>query len=97
MLTWFLTTLKRQHAARDEGGKRRGLKPLNPVLGEVFEGVWSEDAKAGGVGIGETRLVAEQVEHHPPVTAFNAWNDTHGVRVRPSLLTVPPTRECSNE
>lgn len=54
------------------------MKPLNPFLGEWFEGWWGED---GEEGEGKTRLVAEQVEHHPPVTAFCCWDEKTGVRV----------------
>jgi hypothetical protein len=39
-------------------------KPLNPVLGEVFYGNWPDKD-----GRGETKLVSEQVSHHPPITA----------------------------
>jgi hypothetical protein len=74
VLRWFLSTLKNQHSPVDENGKKKKLKPLNPFLGEVFVGKWCDDA-------GETKLVAEQVSHHPPVTSFNCWNDSHGVRV----------------
>lgn len=74
VLKWFLSTLKHQHSPVDDNGKKKKLKPLNPFLGEVFIGKWSDDA-------GETKLVAEQVSHHPPATAYNCWNDRHGVRV----------------
>lgn len=40
------------------------VQPLNPVLGEVFYGVWPDVG-----GRGETELVVEQVSHHPPITA----------------------------
>ena len=39
-------------------------KPLNPVLGETFHGHWDGDP-------GTTRLVAEQVSHHPPISAYS--------------------------
>lgn len=57
MLKWFISTLKWQHSARDENGKKRGMKPLNPFLGECFMGFWEDD----GEGTGRTELVAEQV------------------------------------
>jgi hypothetical protein len=66
--------LKQQHSNKDENGKKRRMKPLNPFLGELFIGKWKDEA-------GTTRLVAEQVSHHPPATACNIWNDEHGVRV----------------
>ena len=74
VLKWFLSTLKHQHSPVDENGKKKKLKPLNPFLGEIFVGRWCDDA-------GDTKLVAEQVSHHPPATAYNCWNDRYGVRV----------------
>lgn len=76
VLQWFLSTLREQHAAKDEGGKRKKPKPLNPILGELFMGKWVDDA-------GVTELVSEQVSHHPPATAYHIHNKAHGVRVRP--------------
>ncbi|KAI0107298.1 Oxysterol-binding protein [Hypoxylon sp. NC0597] len=74
VLQWFISTLKHQHASKDENGKRKKMKPLNPFLGEIFLGEWLDDA-------GTTHLVTEQVSHHPPATAFRIWNDAHGVRL----------------
>lgn len=79
-MKWFLSTLKHQHSSKDENGKKKKMKPLNPFLGEVFEGAWRDP------DTGITRMVAEQVCHHPPVTAFNLWNEEHGIRVCPSSL-----------
>ena len=74
VLKWFLSTLKQQYASRNEklGSEK---KPLNPFLGELFIGKWEDD-------VGETRLVSEQVSHHPPVTAYSIWNEKHGVRLQ---------------
>ncbi|TVY34115.1 Oxysterol-binding protein-like, partial [Lachnellula cervina] len=74
VLKWFLSTLKQQYASRSEkfGNEK---KPLNPFLGELFLGKWVD-------GEGETRLVSEQVSHHPPVTAYNISNATHGVQLQ---------------
>jgi len=73
VLKWFLSTLKQQYATRNEklGSEK---KPLNPFLGELFLGQWDDE-------VGETKLVSEQVSHHPPVTAYSIWNDKHGVRL----------------
>jgi len=66
--------LKQQYCTRsDNQGSEK--KPLNPFLGEIFQGKWVD-------GAGETHLVSEQVSHHPPVTAYNIWNDQHGVRLQ---------------
>ncbi|KIW08426.1 uncharacterized protein PV09_01329 [Verruconis gallopava] len=74
VLKWFLTTLKQQYSSRSESlGTEK--KPLNPFLGELFLGKWVDDA-------GTTKLVSEQVSHHPPVTAYCIWNDEHGVRLQ---------------
>lgn len=74
VLKWFLSTLKQQYASRNEklGSEK---KPINPFLGELFVGKWEDAA-------GETRLVSEQVSHHPPVTAYSIWNNKHGVRLQ---------------
>ncbi|EXJ77570.1 hypothetical protein A1O3_09797 [Capronia epimyces CBS 606.96] len=74
---WFLSALRnQQYTGRPahDGVK----KPLNAFLGEVFLATWS-DHGATGTGTGTTRLVSEQVSHHPPVTACRVWNEDHGV------------------
>ena len=71
MLRWYLTSLKnQQYGGRDE---KDGVKKLNAFFGEVFLASWD------GAG-GTTRLVAEQVSHHPPVTACYLWNNEVGIR-----------------
>jgi hypothetical protein len=73
VLESFMSSLRnQQYAGRDES---EGIKkPLNAFLGELFMGKWEDDE------LGQTRLVAEQVSHHPPITACYIWNDKHGVR-----------------
>lgn len=73
VLKWFLSTLKHQYASRSEqfGNEK---KPLNPFLGELFLGTWTDDA-------GETTLVSEQVSHHPPATAYCIRNNKTGVQL----------------
>jgi hypothetical protein len=72
VLKWFLGSLRNQQYAgrREEDGVK---KPLNAFLGELFLGSWNNK-------FGETRLISEQVSHHPPVTACYLWNDKHGIR-----------------
>ncbi|CAK0751111.1 hypothetical protein CVIRNUC_002043 [Coccomyxa viridis] len=48
------------------GGNERTWKPFNPILGETFE----LDLPSNGV-----RFLAEQVSHHPPISAGHAEND----------------------
>ena len=50
-------------------------KPLNAFLGEVFLASWADDAAKA-----RTRLVAEQVSHHPPITAMHIADEANGVR-----------------
>lgn len=40
------------------------LKPFNPVWGETFQGI-----------IGEYEIIFEQISHHPPIAAFQLWNN----------------------
>jgi len=54
VLKWFLSTLKEQHNNKDENGKKKRMKPLNPFLGELFLGKWVDKS-------GTTQLIAEQV------------------------------------
>ncbi|KAK7959895.1 oxysterol binding protein [Apiospora aurea] len=73
VLQWFLSTLREQHSSKDENGKRKKLKPLNPFLGETFLGRWMDDS------VGVTELISEQVSHHPPKTAYKIFNKGHGI------------------
>jgi hypothetical protein len=75
VLKYFIGTLRnQQYAGRPEGAGVK--KPLNAFLGELFLGHWRDEE------LGETRLVAEQVSHHPPITACYLCNDKHGVRAQ---------------
>ncbi|KAH8694936.1 putative oxysterol binding protein [Talaromyces proteolyticus] len=76
VLKWFLSTLHQQYCTRSEklGSEK---KPLNPFLGELFIGKWLENED-----IGETRLISEQVSHHPPTTAYSIVNEKHGVELQ---------------
>ncbi|WVQ83762.1 hypothetical protein IAT38_005906 [Cryptococcus sp. DSM 104549] len=76
VLRWFICTLKGQYTTRNEkmGSEK---KPLNPVLGELFYGIWPDQN-----GRGETRLIVEQVSHHPPITAYYVENKTAGVKLQ---------------
>uniref|UniRef100_A0AC34QIA4 Oxysterol-binding protein n=1 Tax=Panagrolaimus sp. JU765 TaxID=591449 RepID=A0AC34QIA4_9BILA len=58
-------------------------KPYNPILGEVFRCKWTiptleltgqktKDGPFPGTDINQLTFVAEQVSHHPPVSAFYA-------------------------
>ncbi|XP_053622653.1 oxysterol-binding protein-related protein 8 isoform X2 [Plodia interpunctella] len=73
VLKWYLSGLYK---------KPKGLKkPYNPVLGETFRCCWrGQDAEP------YTFYVAEQVSHHPPVSAFYVSNRRDGYVIEGSLL-----------
>lgn len=73
VLRWFISTLKGQYTSRNDSmGSEK--KPLNPVLGELFYGSWPDRN-----GRGETKLIVEQVSHHPPITAYHISNESKNI------------------
>ncbi|KAK3306244.1 uncharacterized protein B0T15DRAFT_222716 [Chaetomium strumarium] len=50
-------------------------KPLNAFLGELFLARWADAERKCTID-----LVAEQVSHHPPITAMHVADRAHGVR-----------------
>lgn len=62
--------------------KPKGLKkPYNPILGETFRCCWRHpDTKS------RTFFIAEQVSHHPPVSAFFVTNRQDGFSISGSVL-----------
>ncbi|KAM7214986.1 protein kes1 [Rhypophila decipiens] len=74
ILRWFLIALRSQLYVA--GAPKISIKkPLNAFLGELFFASWTdESAKA------TTKLVAEQVSHHPPITAMHIVDEDHGIR-----------------
>lgn len=50
-------------------------KPLNAFLGEIFLASFT-DAQTGT----KTKMVSEQVSHHPPITAMHISSPEHGIR-----------------
>lgn len=72
ILRYFLLTLPGQYTTRstDYGSEK---KPINPVLGEQFFGQWRD---------GQLKLVAEQVSHHPPVSAYRLDAPQHGLTLQ---------------
>ncbi|KAI0204062.1 Oxysterol-binding protein [Astrocystis sublimbata] len=68
----FLCSWKPQvYTAADADGAPK--KPLNAFLGELFIGEFGSDSPS------PTRVVAEQVSHHPPVTACATYNLNTGI------------------
>jgi oxysterol-binding protein-related protein 8 len=69
--------------------ERFGKKPYNPILGEVFRSCFMHEN-----GGGYTVLVAEQVSHHPPITALHLCNETLGFKM--NSFTAPEPRFWGN-
>ncbi|XP_071809392.1 oxysterol-binding protein-related protein 8-like isoform X5 [Asterias amurensis] len=62
--------------------KPKGLKkPYNPIIGEVFRCLWTHPKTKS-----QTFYIAEQVSHHPPVTAFYITNRKDGFCISGSIL-----------
>lgn len=67
-----------------------GKKPYNPVLGEVFRCSFAHRRREHGT----TLLVAEQVSHHPPITALHLNNRSLGIHL--NSFTAPEPRFWGN-
>uniref|UniRef100_A0AAY4C5P6 Oxysterol-binding protein n=1 Tax=Denticeps clupeoides TaxID=299321 RepID=A0AAY4C5P6_9TELE len=62
--------------------KPKGLKkPYNPVLGETFRCCWHHPETNSC-----TFYIAEQVSHHPPISAFYVCNKKDGFCINGSIL-----------
>lgn len=62
--------------------KPKGLKkPYNPILGECLRCYWKHPETRS-----RTFYIAEQVSHHPPVSAFYATNRKEGYCISGSIL-----------
>ncbi|KAM9311344.1 oxysterol-binding protein-related protein 8 isoform 2-T2 [Gastrophryne carolinensis] len=62
--------------------KPKGLKkPYNPILGETFRCLWIHPKTNS-----KTFYIAEQVSHHPPVSAFYVSNRKDGFCLSGSIL-----------
>ena len=77
VLKLWLSALRRQYyVGAGEDIKTVGLKkPLNPFLGETFIGSWKD-------GSARTKVISEQVSHHPPTTACYLTSPTHGTHAQ---------------
>ena len=61
--------------------KPKGLKkPYNPILGETFRCYWEHPNGS------RTYYIAEQVSHHPPISAFYVTNRQEGFCISCSIL-----------
>ncbi|KAL2131351.1 hypothetical protein VTI74DRAFT_5240 [Chaetomium olivicolor] len=90
VLRWFLIALRSQlyigvdhtppsptkpSAAAAAATSQSIRKPLNAFLGELFLASWTDELSKC-----TAELVAEQVSHHPPITAMHVVDRRHGVR-----------------
>ncbi|KAF5025369.1 hypothetical protein F66182_2534 [Fusarium sp. NRRL 66182] len=57
----------------DADSENAGKKPLNPFLGELFFASFSDSFGS------QSRMIVEQVSHHPPVTACSIYNKERGM------------------
>jgi hypothetical protein len=72
VVKWYLSGLYK---------KPKGLKkPYNPILGETFRCYWLHPNGS------KTFYLAEQVSHHPPVSAFYVTNRQDGFAISASIL-----------
>lgn len=62
--------------------KPKGLKkPYNPIIGETFRCMWAHPKTNS-----KTFYIAEQVSHHPPISAFYVSNRKDGYSISCSIL-----------
>nr|CAD7571408.1 unnamed protein product [Timema californicum] len=72
IVQWYLSGLYK---------KPKGLKkPYNPILGETFRCYWKHPNGS------RTFYLAEQISHHPPVSAFYVTNRQDGFCINGSIL-----------
>ncbi|KAE9378557.1 oxysterol-binding protein [Stipitochalara longipes BDJ] len=71
ILKWIIIAAKPQFYVGGPPGTSI-KKPLNAFLGEIFLGTWTD-------GHATSHLVAEQVSHHPPISAVYMWDDENGI------------------
>ncbi|XP_044871407.1 oxysterol-binding protein-related protein 5 isoform X1 [Mauremys mutica] len=73
VLRWYLSGFYK---------KPKGIKkPYNPILGETFRCCWFHPQTNS-----HTFYIAEQVSHHPPVSAFHVSNRKDGFCISGSIL-----------
>nr|XP_057931478.1 oxysterol-binding protein-related protein 5 isoform X2 [Doryrhamphus excisus] len=73
VLRWYLSGFYK---------KPKGLKkPYNPILGETFRCCWPHPQSDSC-----TFYIAEQVSHHPPISAFYVCNRRDGFSISGSIL-----------
>lgn len=91
VLKWYLSSF---HAGRKSSVAK---KPYNPILGETFRCFWNLHDKEQGekmregplpwVGHNDLSFVAEQVSHHPPISAFYAEHPRKRITVNAHIYT----------
>jgi hypothetical protein len=64
LVKWLLATIQQETFYK---------KPCNPVIGEIHEACTESPV------FGKTTFVAEQVSHHPPISACYISNEQEGI------------------
>ncbi|KAI8074542.1 hypothetical protein BC940DRAFT_230568 [Gongronella butleri] len=67
---WYVSSLNASYSSRVPKGEWE-KKPYNPVLGEQFFMSWGDDES--------TKVIIEQVSHHPPLTGFYIKHAPSGI------------------
>jgi len=92
VIKWYLTSF---HAGRNGSVAK---KPYNPILGESFRCFWrpepnptsTDKNKKGPVPWStesDVSFLAEQVSHHPPISAFYAENKSKSIQFTAHIWT----------
>ena len=95
VLKWYLSSF---HVARKSPIAK---KPYNPILGEVFQCLFSEEdnrnfqetnSNQGNLPLpwaknSDIQFIAEQVSHHPPISAFYAENPSKNIQFTGHIYT----------
>ena len=92
VLRWYLSSF---HAGRKSTIAK---KPYNPILGETFRCHWHvdesqppgqpvTDGPLPWCGENELCFIAEQVSHHPPISAFYAEHPSKKISVNAHIYT----------
>lgn len=74
IVKWYLSGFYK----KPKGSK----KPYNPILGEKFRCFWDQPKTQS-----RTFFIAEQVSHHPPISAFHVSNRKDGYTITCAILS----------
>ncbi|XP_067931574.1 oxysterol-binding protein-related protein 11-like isoform X2 [Watersipora subatra] len=81
VVEWYLTSF--HHSRKGSLAK----KPYNPIIGESFHCSWDIEVEEPSSGPFKLIYTAEQVSHHPPVSAFHVTCPQKAISLTGSLWT----------